>query len=86
MKLIAYGKMNWGKDFPSTLEDHAEAKKYVSAFYYALNPLLKELSDGDEHIMRACSLPAIPPPLPRTPVRQLEIPMDLTTMRLPNWV
>ena len=86
MKLIAYGRMNWGKDFPSTLEDHAEAKKYVSAFYYALNPVLKELSDGDEHIMRACSLLAILPTPPGTPVRQLEIPMDLMTMRLPNWV
>ena len=86
MKLIAYGKMNWGKDFPSALEDQAEAKKYVSAFYYTLNPLLKELSDGDEHIMRACSLLVIPPPLPGTPLRHLEIPMDLTTMRLPDWV
>ena len=86
MKLIAYGKMNWENYFPSTLEDQAEAKKYVSAFYYALNPLLKELSDGDEHIMRACSLLAIPPPPPRTPLRHLEIPMDLMTMRLPNWV
>ena len=46
----------------------------------------KELSDGDEHIMRACSLLAILPPPPRTPVRQLEIPRDLTTIRLPNWV
>ena len=86
MKLIAYSKTNWGKDFPSTLEDQAEAKKYVSAFYYALNPLLKDLSDRDEHIMRACSLLAILPPLPRTPLRHLEIPMDLTTIRLPNWV
>ena len=68
MKLIAYSKMNWGKDFPSALEDQGEAKKYVSAFYYALNPLLKELSDGDEHIMRACSLLAILPPLPGTPI------------------
>ena len=86
MKLIAYGKMNWGKDFPSTLEDQGEVKKYVSAFYFALNPLLKELSDRDEHIMRACSLLAILPPLPRTPLRHLEIPMDLATMRLPDWV
>ena len=86
MKLIAYSKTNWGKDFPSTLEDQAEAKKYVSAFYYALNPLLKELSDGDEHIMRACSLLVILPPPPGTPLRHLEIPMDLTTMRLPDWV
>ena len=57
MKLIAYGKTNWGKDFPSALEDQAEAKKYVSAFYYALNPLLKELSDRDEHIMRSVLSP-----------------------------
>ena len=63
-----------------------EAKNYISAFYYALSPLLKEVSDGDEHIMRACSLLAIPPPLPGMPVRHLEIPMDLNTMRLPNWV
>ena len=47
MKLIAYGKTNWGRDFPSALEDPAEAKNYVSAFYYALSPLLKEVSDGD---------------------------------------
>ena len=86
MKLIAYGKTNWGKDFPSTLEDQVEAKKYVSAFYYALNPLLKELSDRNEHIMRVCSLLVIPPPLPGTPLRHLEIPIDLTAMRLPNWV
>ena len=86
MKLIAYGKTNWGKDFPSALEDQAEVKKYVSVFYYALNPLLKELSDRDEHIMRACSLLVILPPPPGMPLRDLEIPMDLTTMRLPDWV
>ena len=86
MKLIAYGKTNWGRDFPSALEDPAEAKNYVSAFYYALSPLLKEVSDGDEHIMRVCSLLAILPPPPGTPARHLEIPMDLNTMRLPDWV
>ena len=36
--------------------------------------------------MRACSLLAILPPPPGTPVRHLEIPMDLKTMRLPDWV
>ena len=56
MKLIAYGKTNWGRDFPSALEDPTEAKNYVSAFYYALSPLLKEVSDGDEHIMTVCLL------------------------------
>ena len=86
VKLIAYGKTNWGRDFPSALEDPAEAKNYVSAFYYTLSPLLKEVSDGDEHIMRACSLLVILPPLPGTPARHLEIPMDLNTMRLPDWV
>ena len=86
MKLIAYGKTNWEKDFPSALEDQVEAKKYVSAFHSALSPLLKELVDRDEHIMRACSLLAIPPPLPGTLLRHLEIPMDLTTMRLTEWV
>ena len=86
MKLIAYGKMNWGKDFPSALEDQAEAKKYVSAFHCALNPLLRELVDRDEHIMRSCSLLAILPPPPGTLLRHLEIPMDLTTMRLTDWV
>ena len=51
MKLIAYGKTYWEKDFPSALEDQAEAKRYVSAFHSALSPLLRELVDGDEHIM-----------------------------------
>ena len=36
--------------------------------------------------MRACSLLMISPPLPGTLVRHLEIPMDLNTMRLPDWV
>ena len=61
-------------------------KNYVSAFYYALSPLLKEVSDRDEHIMRACSLLAILSLPPGMPVRHLEIPMDLNTMRLPDWV
>ena len=86
MKLIVYGKTNWEKDFPSVLEHQAEAKKYVSPFHSALNPILRELVDGDEHIMRACSLLAIPPPPPGTSLRHLEIPMDLTAMRLPDWV
>ena len=86
MKLIAYGKTNWGKDFPSALEDQVEAKKYASTFHSALNPMLKELVEGDEHIMRACSLLAIPSPPPGTSLRHLEIPMDLSAMRLPGWV
>ena len=86
MKLIAYGKTKWEKDFPSALEDQAEAKKYVSAFHSALNPMLRELVDGDEHIMRACSLLAILTPPPGTSLRHLDIPMDLTAMRLPDWV
>ena len=86
MKQIAYGKTNWEKDFPSALEDQAEAKRYISAFHSALSPLLRELVDRDEHIMRACSLLAIPPPPPSTLLQHLEIPMDLTTMRLPDWV
>ena len=36
--------------------------------------------------MRACSLLVILPPLPGTLSRHLVIPMDLNTMRLPNWV
>ena len=36
--------------------------------------------------MRACSLLVIQPPRPGTPMRHLEIPMDLNTMRLPDWV
>ena len=86
MKLIAYGKTNWEKDFPSALEDQGEVKKYVSAFHSTLNPVLRELVDGDKHIMRACSLLAILPLPPGTSLRQLEIPMDLTAMRLPDWV
>ena len=84
MKLIAYGKTNWGKDFPSALEDQVEAKKYASAFHLALNPMLKELVEGDEHIMRACSLLAILPPPPGTLLRHLKTPMDLSAIRLPE--
>ena len=36
--------------------------------------------------MQACSLLAILPPPPGTLLWHLEIPMDLTTMRLPDWV
>ena len=64
MKLITYGKTNWGKDFPSALEDCVEVRKYTSAFHSALNPVIKELVEGDEHIMRVCSLLAIPLPPP----------------------
>ena len=84
MKLIAYGKTNWGKDFPSALEDCLEAKKYASTFHSALSPVLKDLVDGDEH--RACSLLAILPPPPGTALRHMEIPMDLTAMSLPEWI
>ena len=84
MKLIAYGKTNWGKDFPSALEDQVETKKYASTFHSALNPMLKELVEGDEHIMRACSLLAIPPPPPGTSLKHPEIPIDLSDMRLPD--
>ena len=38
MKLIAYGKTNWGKDFPSALEDHGEVKKYASIFLLSPKP------------------------------------------------
>ena len=51
MKLIAYSKTNWEKDFPSALEDQAEVKEYISAFHSALSPLLRELVDRDNHIM-----------------------------------
>ena len=83
----SYGKTNWDKDIPSALEDQAEMKKYISTFHSALNPMLRELVDGDEHIMmRACSLLAIPPPPPGTLFTHVEIPMDFTAMRLPDWI
>ena len=86
MKLITYGKTNWGKDFPSALEDRMEEKKYASAFHSALSSMVKELVEGDEHIMRVCSLLAIPPPPPGTSLRHVEISMDLTAMRLSEWI
>ena len=75
-----------GEGFSLSLEDHVEAKKYTSTFPSALSPVLKDLVDGDEHIMRACSLLAILPPPPGTALRHVEIPMDLTAMRLPEWI
>ena len=41
MKLIAYGKTNWGKDFPSALEDQAEAKKICLCLSLCIEPLAK---------------------------------------------
>ena len=70
----------------SALEDQAEVKKYVSAFHSALNPMLRQLVDRAEHIMRACSLLRILLLPPDTSLRHLEIPMDLTAMRLSDWV
>ena len=77
---------NWGKDFPSALEDCMEVKKYASAFHSALSPVIKGLVEGDEHIMRVCSLLAILPPPPGTSLRHVEIPMNLTAMRLSEWI
>ena len=56
------------------------------SFHLALNPVIKELVEGDEHIMKACSLLAIPPPPSGVSLRHVEIPMDLTAMRLSEWI
>ena len=88
VKLIAYGKTNWGRDFPSALEDSAVVKTPMSpAFYYALSPLLREVFRWRwthyESVFSPCDSNT---PHLGTPARHLEIPMDLNTMRLPNWV
>ena len=86
MKLIENGNTHWWTNFPTPLEDCVEVKKCISTFHSTLNSLLKELVAGDEHILRACSLLAIPPPPPEARTRTLEIPMDPTTLNIANWV
>ena len=63
----------------------AEARKYVRAFTNAVQPVIINMSDGDEHVLRACSLLLIPPPPPGTKYRIKSMPMSLAEKATPEW-
>ena len=72
-------------DFPEPLEMKAEACKYVRAFTNAVQPVIINMSDGDEHVLRAYSLLLIPPPPPGTKYRIKSMPLSLAEKATPEW-
>ena len=72
-------------DFPEPLEQKSEARRYTRAFTNAVQPVVIDMSEGDEHVLRACSLLLIPPPPPGVKYRVKSVPMSLTEMAAPDW-
>ena len=64
----------------------AEARKYIRAFTSAVQPVIINMNDGDEHVLRACSLLLIPPPPPGVKHRVKSIPMSLAEIATPDWI
>ena len=77
--------LDW-QDFPEPLESKAEAKKYVRAFMSAVQPVIPQMEEGDEHTLRACSLLLIPPPPPGELARRMSILLSLADMAGPDWI
>ena len=77
--------LDW-HDFPEPLESKAEARKYVRAFMSAVQPVIPQMEEGDEHTLRACSLLLILPPPPGELVRRESIPLSLADMAGPDWI
>ena len=77
--------LEW-QDFPEPLESKAEAKKYVRAFMSAVQPVIPQMEEGDEHTLRACSLLLIPPPPPGEMARRMSIPLSLADLAGPDWI
>ena len=73
-------------DFPEPLESKAEARRYVRAFMSAVQPVIPQMEEGDEHTLRACSLLLIPPPPPGELARRESIPLSLADMAGPDWI
>ena len=63
----------------------AEARKYMRAFTNVVQPVIINMSDGDEHVLWACSLLLIPPPPPGTKYRIKSMPMSLAEKATPEW-
>ena len=52
----------------------------------AVQPIIPQMEEGDEHTLRACSLLLIPPPPPGELVRRESIPLSLADMAGPDWI
>ena len=77
--------LDW-PDFPESLELKAEAQRYVRAFMTAVQPIIPQMEDGDEHTLRACSLLLILPLPPGELVRRESVPLSLSNMADPDWI
>ena len=77
--------LEW-QDFPEPLESKAEARRYVRAFMSAVQPVIPQMEEGDEHTLRACSLLLIPPPPPGEMARRMSIPLSLADLAGPDWI
>ena len=71
------------ESFPHILETLEGARRYINAFQAPLQEL-SVLSLVQIHILRACSLLALPPPLDRMPP-QGGFPTDLSELNLSGW-
>ena len=52
----------------------------------AVQKVIPQMQDGDEHTLRACSLLLIPPPPPGEQVRRESVPLSLADMADPDWI
>ena len=73
-------------DFPEPLELKTEARRYIRAFTSAVQPVIVDINDGDEHILWACSLLLIPPPPPGVKHWVKSMPMSLAEIATLEWI
>ena len=64
----------------------AEARKYVRAFTSTVQPVIFNMSDGDKHVLCACSLLLISPPPPGTKYRAKGMPISLAEIATLEWI
>ena len=72
--------------FSGALEMKTEARKYVTAFTNAVQPVIMQMSDGEEHVPRACSLLLILPPPPGAKFWIKSVPMSLAEIAMSEWI
>ena len=51
----------------------------------SVQPVITQITDGEEHTLQACSLLLIPPPPPGARVQIRSIPMNLINLAAPDW-
>ena len=80
---MMHGDASLWESFPRALERRTGARRYVGAFRAPFQDL--RLTPQQEHALRACSLLAIPPPLPGQEVLLGGVPEDLSQDNLSAW-